>query len=125
MIPSVPFKGMWSFEFENNLMKRDHENFPLGHCLNACFALQKQIKCGWNKKITNERDLLNDPSGKFIIRKPQNQNFYQYGVPIKESLLCLVRVFLAETPKSASFTSPSIVRSTLPAFRSRCMTLLK
>ena len=44
---------------------------------------------------------------------------YQYGVPIKESLFCLVRVFLAETPKSASLTSPSIVRSTLPAFKSR------
>lgn len=29
------------------------------------------------------------------------QYTYQYGVPIKESLLCIVLVFLAETPKSA------------------------
>ena len=72
-----------------------------------------------------KRSFLTILLGNLLLGNRKNQNFYQYGVPIKESLLCLVRVFLAETPKSASFTSPSIVRSTLPAFRSRCITLLK
>lgn len=31
---------------------------------------------------------------------------HQYGVPMKESLLCKVLVFLADTPKSAGNISP-------------------
>lgn len=30
------------------------------------------------------------------------ESTHQYGVPMKESLLCKVLVFLAETPKSAA-----------------------
>lgn len=33
--------------------------------------------------------------------RPAKWCTYQYGVPMKESLLCIVLVFLADTPKSA------------------------
>jgi hypothetical protein len=37
----------------------------------------------------------------------------QYGVPINDFLLLIVAVICAETPKSASFTSPDSVNKIL------------
>jgi hypothetical protein len=40
----------------------------------------------------------------------------QYGVPINDFLLLIVAVILAETPKSASLTSPDSVRRMLAPY---------